>query len=422
MACKAGSRASLRAAQVGVRKEGTQGSDRHRRKEAGLVEAQLAQKLFRLFPYGIVVLDRRGGMLAANAEAREILVGQPDEEGVPLTCCGLLGCGADEGPLEGACIARLVMDGGDRLPEMRLDLPAERGSVWVTAAPLGEEGSHFVLQVRQGDPNDRRRRTEPHWRGSAELRVRALGRTRVESREGPIGGAWLEQRPGQLLKLLVCERHRVVPAEAIAAAIWPEAGPSALGNVRHFVHELRDRLEPGRPKRAPSSFVLSRQGGYTLDRSRVRVDADEFERRVRSGLDFYADGEVVAATDALGAGLVLYEGDLFAEDPYAVWAIPERDRLRDLAGRALRVLAELELRSGDLAAADLHIKRLAELEPYDTAIQRRLIELCLRQGRRSEAYRRYSALRMRMLHDFGEELDFDFPDLTREEPVQLTLE
>jgi DNA-binding SARP family transcriptional activator len=400
----------------------THGSDRHCRKEAGVVEAPLAQKLFRLFPYGIVVLDGRGGILAANAEAREVLIGQPDEEGVPLTCCGLLGCGADEGPLAGACIATLVMKGEGRLPEMRLDLPAGRGTAWVTAARLGDEGSQFVLQVRHGDPNDRRRRTEPHWRGSAELHIRALGRTRIESREGPIGGAWLEQRPGQVLKLLVCERHRVVPAEAIAAAIWPEAGPSALGNVRHFVHELRDRLEPGRPKRAPSSFVVSRQGGYTLDRSRVRVDADEFERCMRSGLDGFAGGEVAAATEVLGAGLALYEGDLFAEDPYAVWAIPERDRLRDLAGRGLRVLAELEVRSGDLAAAALHVRRLAELEPYDTAIQRRLIELCLRQGRRSEAYRRYSALRMRMLHDFGEELDFEFTDLAREEPLQLTLE
>jgi DNA-binding SARP family transcriptional activator len=213
-----------------------------------------------------------------------------------------------------------------------------------------------------------------------------------------------------------------VPAEAIAAAIWPQGGPSALGNVRHFVHELRDRREPERPKRAPSSFVVSRQGGYTLDRARVRIDADEFERLVQGGLASFADGDAGEAAEALSAGLALYEGDLFAEDPYAVWAIPERDRLRDLAARALRVLVELELSAGDLAAADLHVKRLAELEPYDTAVQRQLIEVCLRQGRRSEARRRYTALRMRMLHDFGEELDFELADLTREQPAQLTLE
>ena len=379
-------------------------------------EAGLAREVFRLFPYGILVVDRRGAVLAANTEAREMLIDQPDEEGIPLTCCGLLGCGAEKGPLADACIAELAALNGSRLPEMRVDLPGSRGAVWVTAARLDEEGTQIVLQVRPGDTRDRRRRTQPHWRGTAELRIGALGRTRVESREGPIGGAWLEQRPGQILKLLVCERHRVVPAEAIAGAIWPEAGPSALGSVRHFVHQLRDRLEPGRPKRAPSSFVVSRQGGYTLDRARVRIDADDFERQVRAGLEAFAGGDTAGAVDGLRAGLALYEGDLFAEDPYVVWAIPERDRLRDLAGRALRVLAEIELSAGDLAAADVYVRRLAELEPYDTTIQRRLIEVCLRQGRRSEAYRRYSALRMRMLHDFGEELDFQFTEVLSEEP------
>lgn len=390
--------------------------------EAGGLEPRLARDIFRLFPYGILVLDHRGAVLAANAEAREMVVGQPDEEEVPLTCCGLLGCGAEDGPLADACIAELAAGNGSRLPEMRLDLQGGRGAVWITAARLDENGTQIVLQIRPGDTRDRRRRTQPHWRGKAELRIGALGRTRVESREGPIGGAWLEQRPGQILKLLVCERHRVVPAEAIAGAIWPEAGPSALGSVRHFVHQLRDRLEPARPKRSPSSFVISRQGGYTLDRASVRIDADDYERHVRAGLDAFADGERDLAAESLRAGLGLYEGDLFAEDPYAVWAIAERDRLRDLAGRALRVLAEIELSAGDLAAADLYVKRLAQLEPYDTTIQRRLIEVCLRQGRRSEAYRRYSALRIRMLHDFGEELDFQFAEVLNDEPAQLTLE
>ena len=386
------------------------------------VDGPRAREVFRLFPYGIVVIDRRGAVLAANAEAREVLIGQPDEDETPLTCCGLLGCGAEDGPLANACIAELAMAGGGRLPEMRLDLPAGRGAVWVTAARLGDDGGEIVLQVRRGDANDRRRRTQPHWRGAAELRIGALGRTRVESREGPIGGAWLEQRPGQILKLLVCERHRVVAAEEVAAAIWPEAGPNALGSVRHFVHQLRDRLEPARRKRSPSSFVISRQGGYTLDRGRVRVDADEFERRVRSGLDTFGDGRSSDAAAELRGGLALYEGDLFAEDPYVVWAIPERDRLRELASRALRVLVEIELSGGDLEAADAHVRRLAELEPYDTTVQRRLIEVCLRQGRRSEASRRYNALRVRMLHEFGDEPDFQFADLLGERPAQMTLD
>lgn len=380
----------------------------------------LAEQVIRHFPHGIVVVDRRGAVVSANAEARVLLDGRPDGDLRTSTCCELLGCG-QEGPLADLCITEVAMEYGGRLPEMRLDLPSGRSTVWVTAARLGSH-DRVVLEVRRGDPQDRRRRTEPHWSGPAELRIFALGRTRLESREGPMGGAWLEQRAGQLLKLLVCERGRAVPAEAIAATLWPRGGRRGVGSVRQGVHELRSRLEPDRPSRAPSSFVVSRQGGYALDKSRVRIDADEFERRVEAGLGAHSAGDHATAEKELREGLELYEGDLFAEDPYADWAAMERDRLRDLAVRALRVSGERALREGKLAVAALHFHRLTEIEPYDLATHRRLIELCLREGRRGEAHRRYTALRVKMMRDFGESLDFEFTDLAAPASDQLRLD
>ena len=66
---------------------------------------------------------------------------------------------------------------------------------------------------------------------------------------------------------------------------------------------------------------------------------------------------------------------------------------------------------GKLAVAALHFRSLTDMDPYDLGGQRRLIELCLREGRRSEAQRRYAALRVKMMREFGEALDFDFTDL-----------
>jgi DNA-binding SARP family transcriptional activator len=375
------------------------------------IGGDLSGDLFDLFPYGIVVLSMRGRLRAANAEARALLIRPAGGwDSGTARCCHLLGCRTAPGPLEESCLSELTSEGSGRLPEMRIDLqPQPRRAVWLTAAPLGE--AHVVLVIRPGDPHDRRRRTQPHWRGERQLLVRALGHTEVEDREGSIGGAWLEQRPGQILKFLVSRRYGAATAGEIAGAIWPDAGRRGLASVRHHIHELRDRLEPDRSKRRPSSFVISRQGGYALDAARVSLDVEDFEREVKAGLRAAANGDLGAAKPHLERGLSLYRGDLFAEDPYCEWVITEREPLRDMANDGLRALAQICASSADHDGAYNHVRRLAEAEPYDVAVQRELVRLCLCRNRYSEAERRYQALRTKMLQDLGEDLKFALSDI-----------
>ena len=103
-------------------------------------------------------------------------------------------------------------------------------------------------------------------RGAA-LRIQTLGRTRIEADGLDLGGEWLDQRPGQLLKYLICERHSLVTSDEIGDALWPQAGPMTRNSVRHQVHVLRERLEPLRTSRARSRFIVTRRGGYMLDPS-----------------------------------------------------------------------------------------------------------------------------------------------------------
>jgi DNA-binding SARP family transcriptional activator len=215
-----------------------------------------------------------------------------------------------------------------------------------------------------------------------------------------------------LLKYLICERRRAVSNDRITEALWPEVGPAeARGRVRYYIHLLRQKLEPNRPKRSPSNFVVALSDGYRLNLKKIRIDADEFEHECRAGLTAVLQGSSKAAVPHLEQAMRLYRDDFLPEELYVDWALSERDRLRELATESLRALVRAHLDAGQLDTAANYGRRLAEMEPLDTDVQKALIEICLRRGRRSEAVRRYSLLRQRMLGAFGEEPDFELSEI-----------
>jgi DNA-binding SARP family transcriptional activator len=374
------------------------------------------EELFDRFPYGLFTVDGSRRVLSVNRACREALpqvAHLPDGPiSTPLTCCDLV-CHRLAAGGEPRCLADEALAAAAALPEIRIDLGAENDpdAVWLTVSPLGED-DHAVFHLRPGKADDRRRRTEAHLGAAPRLRIFALGPTRVEtSLAGSIGGQWIEQRPGQVLKFLVCTRGRVATAEEIAQALWPDAGAVALNSVRYFIHVLRARVEPAREARAPSRFIESRRGGYSFDPRRVWLDVAEFEELVGAGLAALVASERAAALQRLERAMNLYRDDFLADEPYAEWALEERNRLRELAARTLSALVELRLGEGDLNAASRHARHLADIDPYDSDAQRRHVELSLRRGRRSEAMRRYDLFRRRLRRDFNEEPDFQLADL-----------
>jgi DNA-binding SARP family transcriptional activator len=369
------------------------------------------------FPFGALLVDDSGRLLSANRAAARLLGHDAlTRRSHRPTCCDLLGCGGEGSPL-GECLTRRALAAEGTLPEIRIDVGGHAGrAVWVTATPAG---GGAIIGLRPGSRRDRRRRTEPRWDATRDLRIVTLGQTRVFIGEAEVEGGWLEHRTGQLFKLLVTERRRPVHAEQIAGALWPAGGRESLGNVRNCVHALRDQLEPRREKHRSSSFVVAGNGGYRLDTTRVWVDADEFEERAREGLSAFRRGDARGALRSFSAALRLYGGDFLGDDPYAEWAFAERDRLRDLAAESLRGISDIHLASGELDLAAEQLQRLAGVEPFDVDVQRKLIGLHLATGRRSQAVRRYDRLRRQMLQAFGEELSFDLSDVARETSVRV---
>lgn len=366
--------------------------------------------VFEYLPSGVLVTDAHGRLTGANSCSLALLGDALGRD--QLRCCDLLGCRRPGTPLADHCITELALSRSEALPEIRVEVPSDGDalSVWVTGRSTGEVEPTVILQLRPGVVGDRRRRTEPHWMMGRELRVYTLGRTRLESGEGPLAGEWLSHRPGEVLKYLICQRTRVVPIDELLETLWP-SGRAAPTNVRQAVHTLRDRLEPRRAKHGRSSFVSVRRGGYELETANLWIDADDFVASARAGLAACHGRELEAAERALTRASALYKGDFLADEPYAEWAFAERDRLRDLAAKVLKTLATMKLAAGDLDLAAEHLQRLAELEPYDLEAQRELLGLMIRRGRHADAHRRYEIVRRRYRRAFGEDPDLDLAGL-----------
>jgi DNA-binding SARP family transcriptional activator len=284
-----------------------------------------------------------------NRAFREMLDLRPCAAGA--SWCELTGC---EGCAGERCPVDRAFDSSVVIHEGLLTLPRGLGTVALTASILDPDRTTVVVELRRPAPvavpdADRR------------VRIRSFGRSRVETADGVLGGAWLDQRPGQLLRYLVAERGRVVPVEHIAEAIWPNAAYTSVNTVRHLVHVLRERLEPERLRRRAPTCIASARGGYVLDVDAVVVDADAFVDAVHSALTAFAMGDP-AAERSLASALALYGGDFLADEPYAAWAQVEREQLRALAERLLRALADLAMADDDVGAATAYVERLADLE------------------------------------------------------------
>ncbi len=359
------------------------------------------REAFHSLPAPALVLGADGAMIACNAAAGTVL---GVHARIGARCCELLGCRpAGNGPGAG-CVSELVRDGDTALAERQV-LLQDGAAAWLSAARAGSQGEVVVMLSRLAGPAGLPSEVP-------RLRVRALGRTRLETETTPLVGEWLSHRPGQLLKYLVCERGRVVTLEELIEVFWPNGGRAGATSVRQAIHTLRDRLEPERPKGKPSGYVVARNRGYELTPGRVWIDADDFEAHARAGLAALHHGATERADASLSAAADAYAGDFLADEPYAEWALVERERLRDLAAQVLRGLAGLKLEAGEEQVAGGLLQRLAELEPLDMQAQRDLIALMVRRGRHSEALRRYELVRRRYMRAFGSEPEFTLAELT----------
>ena len=180
---------------------------------------------------------------------------------------------------------------------------------------------------------------------------------------------WHTRQARQLLKILITERPRPVSTDLLIEILWPNSTPHAAATtLRSAINALRNVLEPDRPNRAPSRYVVTQAPGYAFHlTSDIWLDVEEFERKLNLAHNTPDPGRRLQLHEE---ALDLYGDDYLISDPYADWLQTERDRLRERFFNALLQVAELYAETGHYADAITACRRmLARDEVRENAYQ-----------------------------------------------------
>ena len=218
--------------------------------------------------------------------------------------------------------------------------------------------------------------------------VRRCGRT-VQAAE--FGG----RRVRELVRILAAERGRVVSRDALIDALWGDQLPAdPATNLNVVVNRARRAL-------GQSDVIQTVSGGYVLqDGAEVRVDVERFEELVGKARASRARGDDLTATRAAQAALNLWDEPL-AEDAYADWAQPHRDRLERLHQDALEIGADGLLASGNPREAVALAAQAVGRQPLREAAYLLLVRAYAAEGDQAAAVATYLDLRRMLADELG---------------------
>jgi len=244
------------------------------------------------------------------------------------------------------------------------------------------------------------------------LCIYLLGSTRVSSDGVDITNRIRPKSLG-LLKLLAHARRRPVSREMLTEILWPDSPPAAaFGSLKVAAHNLRRSLGMSSPD--STDWMMTHRGAYRLGAS-VWIDADQFERHIRTAKAHQAVGETVHARESFAAAAALYLGDYLEDDPYEDWPTLTRERLRDQYLYALGWLAVRAVEDHDYQRAIDYSHQIVQFDPCREDVYQLLMVSHCALGQLSRAVAWYAAA-ARMVR---RELDAEVSQQTRKTFLRL---
>ncbi|MFJ4827296.1 BTAD domain-containing putative transcriptional regulator [Streptomyces bacillaris] len=222
---------------------------------------------------------------------------------------------------------------------------------------------------------------------------------------GPVG-AWLgpvevklggpQQRV--VMAVLLLRRPFPVSPEDLVAAVWGERPPpSAVNQLRIYVHRLRRALEEAGPASEP--LIESVGSGYRLRIADGSLDLAVFQEKV-SAAQRVRRTDAVRAGELLREALALWQGGALAGLPGA-WAQAQRVRLEQGRLDALECAYRVGLDTGSHDDITAGLSQVVAEHPLDERFREVLMLALYRSGRQAAALEVYARTRALLAEELG---------------------
>ncbi|MFE4832248.1 BTAD domain-containing putative transcriptional regulator [Streptomyces sp. NPDC056672] len=194
-----------------------------------------------------------------------------------------------------------------------------------------------------------------------------------------------------------------VSHDAIREALWPGDPPPSAANIIHrHIGKIRRLLEPDLPSRAPGSRLLPAAGGYRLQIKAEELDLLRFrELADRADKETVGDGSKPHAVELFACALDEWKGRAADGIPTEarsamIFAALDHERLH-IVGKA----ADVALSCGATAKILPHLRNAADEQPFDEALQARLVLVLAAGGKQAEALETHKLVRIRLAEELG---------------------
>jgi ABC-type transport system substrate-binding protein/DNA-binding SARP family transcriptional activator len=214
----------------------------------------------------------------------------------------------------------------------------------------------------------------------------------------PLGGP----RQRAVLALLLLEANRVVSMDRLAEDLWGGHPPEGWATtLQIYVVHLRRALEPGRPKGAAASVLVTKGRGYLLRVDPGQLDAARFQDGFAAGRAALEAGRPAEAAGTLRAALELWRSPVLADLADYAFTRPEAARLEELRLAALEARIDADLALGRHDALTAELEHLAGEHPLRERLHGQLMLALYRCGRQAEALAAYRRVHGLLAEELG---------------------